>query len=186
MTDPIDQTQITSYDEVLPYASVEFADDYFAQTVSRRAFWNSLPADDPTQPVDKIGALREATLVLDVLHYQGVKYFERGPRAWPRYVGFGTVTDVFYLEQRLPLAVAQATAEQAYVIAWNLIHGNNIDGRLEAQAQGIYSVSRAGASENAESSMARRHRVCTRAMELLKPYLQKTANLETDFRTPRV
>lgn len=179
------QNQLTSFPAVVPYADITFADAYFSTTISRRRFWKTLPDNDPAQDIDKQGALCEATLVIDALYYSGHKLQISQEREWPRFLGFGTYGDIFYLEQKIPVAVAQATCEQAYYIAHTLATGGDIDARLDHQAQGIGSISRAGAQETADLNFARRHSITPRAYDLLRPFISKTGNLDRFYRIPR-
>lgn len=172
--------------EIVPYASVDFSKDYFISSgITRRAFWASLPDSDQNAPFDKLGALREATMDIDQLYFTGHKLRIAQPREWPRFIGFGTYGDIFYLEQKIPVQLAMAVCEQAYYLAYNTAHGHDVDSRLDHQAQGVNSISRVGGQENADLNFARRHRICPPAMMLLRPFLAKTGNLERFYRVPR-
>jgi len=178
--------QLDQLPVVLPYATVNFSKQYFEQSgITRRRFWMTLADDDAGQPFDKLGALKEATLELDTLFYQGHKLLISQPREWPRFIGFGTYGDIFYLEQKIPVEVAMATCEQAYYLAYNEVHGRGVDDRLDHQAQGIGSISRVGGQENADLAWARRNRICPPAMNLLRSFIAKTGNLERFYRVPR-
>lgn len=184
MADDALSAQQTNMPLVIPYASIEFANSYFGQAVSRRARWASIPDEDATKPVDKIGALREATLNIDTLTFQGYKYLINQPRAWPRFVAFGTYGDIFYLEQKIPIEVAWACCEQAFYLAENALRGFDVNARLDHQDQGVSSIQRAGASEQADLTLARRTPVCKLARIWLNDYIAKTGNLEHTYRYP--
>jgi hypothetical protein len=173
--------QLVNFPVVIPYASVAFADTYFAQMISRRALWAALPADDVTKPVDKLGALKEATMVLDTQFYIGIKLFISQEREWPRFTNMGTLGDIFYLDQKIPLAVALATCEQAIYTVNTILQGAQTENRLDHQSQGIFSSSRVGGQESADPKFARRDSLCQASRNLLRPFLNKSGTLEAPY-----
>lgn len=178
------QGQQTVFNSVVSYASVGFADGYFKNTVTKWAFWNSLPVSDLNMPVDKDRALKEATLEMDKLFYVGHKLRISQEREWPRFLGMGTYGDIYYLETQIPLDVAKACAEQAYYTARLCLSGVQLDNRLDHIAQGVISQSRVGGAESVDFNVARKHKVCPDALNLLRPFIAKTGNLNRTWRTP--
>jgi len=177
------QTQLDFHQPVLPYATVNYSNDYFSDTLTRKAAWFSVPEQDPSAPLDRISALREATLQLDQQYWVGHKLIIQQIREWPRYLGIGSYGDIFYLEQSIPVIIAQGCCEQAWYILNNTLRGVQLDERLDHQAQGIFSVTRAGGTESADPRHARTHKLCPEAYNLVRPLLAKTGNLDRVFRS---
>lgn len=171
----IDQFQAGSFTEVIPYASVAYADGYFGSKMSDMAFWALLTA------AEKLASLKEATLNIDQMTYIGRKLYIAQEREWPRYLNLGSVGDIFYLETRILPDVANATCEQAIWIARAAKYGHDHRARQEHQAQGLTGISRTGGQENYDLTKARRHPLCREALRLLNGYIARTGNLRDPY-----
>lgn len=165
--------QLTSFADVVPYATPGVADAYFASKLGKTAIWGLLTA------AEKTAALREATLDIDELNYIGETVVTNQVRKWPRYLSVSANAETMgWLEDdTFPTQVGLACCEQAFYIAKNYKTGYDPDSRRDHQDQGLSSISRAGASESYDMLKARRHKLCLDALRLLRSYIQKTGNL---------
>ena len=171
----VDQNQATSFTPVYSYATLAYAEGFFAAKLSQMAFWATLTE------AEQQAALNEATLHMDSMVYIGRKLVINQEREWPRYLENGSIGDIAYLESKIIPDVANACCEQAYFIAQSVKYGHDHQARQEHQAQGASSIARAGANESYDLTKARRHRLCRVAYEMLKPYLAKSGNLRDPF-----
>lgn len=172
------QVQLTTLEEIVPYAAQSYADAYFASTITKNVFWATLT------DAEKDAALKEATLNIDELHYIGNKLELAQRREWPRYLDLESYGDIFYLEQQILEIVGRACCEQAWFLARNAKQGYDPENRQEHQMMGVNSINRVGASESSDINKARRHRVCRAAYQLLLPFIVRTANLEAPYYPP--
>lgn len=177
---PVDsnQRQYTAgeYEEVKPYCTVEFANEHAGNYLEGMTYWGEL------NDAQKLAALRQATLELDQMVYEGARlYPNTQQREWPRFLNLGTLSTVFYLNERIPLDVAKACAVQAMWHAKNLITGHDPAGRQDAQFQGLTGLNRAGGQESWDLNKSRRHRLCRESYELVRPYLLKSGTMTDGF-----
>ena len=165
-------SQMTSYADVIPYATVAAADSYWSNKLSGAAIWNLLNA------ADKLAALCEATLDIDEMKFIGMFVNTNQVRQWPRYLSVSENSETFLgVEDTFPQAVGEACCEQALYVARNDSEGHDPAVRQDHQDQGLSSVSRAGANENYDLTRGRRDKLCLPARRLLKSFIAKTGNL---------
>lgn len=165
-----DSEQVTAFDDVVPYASVAAADQYFAFQLDKHAIW------DAFTDVQKLQLLQTATQDIDALHYVGERLNYNQAREWPRLLATEGFSDT--AEDRLPVGVAKSCCEQAYYRGRLYTTGYDPEARRDHQDQGMTAISRVGANESFDLSTARRHRLCPRAYELVRPWVCKTGNLQ--------
>jgi len=166
-------SQMTSFPDVVPYATVEAADQYWANNLSGAAIWDLLT------DAEKLAALRQATLEIDELQYIGRYVIIDQVRQWPRYLSVSRNSETFVgLEDTFPQAIGQACCEQAYYIARNNSDLHDPSIRQDHQDQGLSSVSRAGANESYDLTKGRRDSICPNARRLLRDFIAKTGNLD--------
>jgi hypothetical protein len=167
------------YDEVIPYASLDFANEHAGNHLTYGTYWNQL---NDTQ---KLAALRQATLEFDKLHWEGWRINpNQQQREWPRWIELGGMSTVFYLNERIPMSVAKGCSMQAFYHAKNLQTGHDPAARRDLQRQGVAGIARAGSGEQWNLSKARRDGLCQEAYEEIRHLLAKSGNLGDSFYGP--
>lgn len=169
------QAKGSEFRATLPYADLEWANLFMAENLVWGAYWSK--ADD----AQKNAALIQATQEIDQLVYIGRKLYVAQDREWPRYLDLGSIGDIYYLENQIPIDVARACVIQAAYILREFLYGHGSKDRQNHQQQGLSGINRVGASESYDHAKARRHQLCRESYELLVIYLAKTGNLQDPF-----
>ena len=173
------QAKGADFRAVTSYADLSWADQFMAETLQWGHYWNRANGTQQQQ------GLNQATHELDQMVYLGRKLYINQDREWPRYLDLGSIGDIYYLENQIPIDVVKATVIQAAYILREFLYGHGYKDRQNHQQQGLTGITRTGASESYDHAKARRHQLCREAYELLIPYLHKTGDVGVHHRELR-